>query len=39
MKCLLSPAIGLAPLPPWEEGLAHFVRGDKNAEGVTFGVI
>ena len=25
MKCLLSEAIGLAPLPSWQEGLAHFV--------------
>ena len=25
MKCLLSEAIGLAPLPPWQEGLAHFI--------------
>jgi dTDP-4-dehydrorhamnose reductase len=26
LKCLLSPAIGLAPLPAWQEGLAHFIR-------------
>ena len=26
MKCLLSEAIGLAPLPPWQEGLADFIR-------------
>jgi dTDP-4-dehydrorhamnose reductase len=25
MKCLLSEAIGLSPLPHWQEGLAHFV--------------
>lgn len=25
LKCLLSEAIGLPPLPPWQEGLAHFV--------------
>jgi dTDP-4-dehydrorhamnose reductase len=25
MKCLLSPAIGLAPLPAWQEALAHFI--------------
>ena len=25
LKCLLSEAIGLAPLPPWQESLAHFV--------------
>lgn len=27
MKCLLSEAIGLPPLPDWQEGLAHFVGG------------
>ena len=27
MKCLLSEAVGLAPLPHWQEGLAHFVTG------------
>jgi dTDP-4-dehydrorhamnose reductase len=26
MKCLLSEAIGLQPLPPWQEGLAQFIR-------------
>jgi dTDP-4-dehydrorhamnose reductase len=25
LKCLLSEAIGLAPLPDWQEGLAHFL--------------
>jgi dTDP-4-dehydrorhamnose reductase len=25
LKCLLSEAIGLAPLPSWQEGLAHFI--------------
>jgi len=25
LRCLLSPAIGLPPLPHWQEGLAHFV--------------
>jgi len=25
MKCLLSEAIGLKPLPHWREGLAHFI--------------
>ena len=25
MKCLISEAIGLAPLPPWQESLAHFI--------------
>lgn len=26
LKCLLSEAIGLAPLRPWQEALAHFVE-------------
>lgn len=25
LRCLLSPALGLPPLPHWQEGLAHFV--------------
>jgi dTDP-4-dehydrorhamnose reductase len=25
LKCLVSEAIGLAPLPPWQESLAHFI--------------
>jgi len=25
LRCLMSEAIGLVPLPPWQEGLAHFV--------------
>lgn len=29
LKCLLSEAIGLAPLPGWQEGLAHFVTTSK----------
>ena len=29
LKCLVSDAIGLAPLPPWQESLAHFVSSDK----------
>lgn len=33
MKCLLSEAIGLPPLPHWQDGLAHFVAGDR---GITF---
>jgi dTDP-4-dehydrorhamnose reductase len=28
LKCLLSDAIGLAPLPSWQEGLAHFIAAD-----------
>ena len=26
LKCLLSEAVGLSPLPPWQESLAHFIR-------------
>ncbi|HEU4795686.1 MAG TPA: dTDP-4-dehydrorhamnose reductase [Pyrinomonadaceae bacterium] len=33
LKCLLSEALGLSPLPPWQEGLAHFVV--RSAEGAT----
>ena len=25
LKCLISEAIGLAPLPPWQKSLAHFI--------------
>lgn len=37
MRCLLSEAIGLPPLPHWQEGLAHFVarirqESDQNCE-------
>ena len=28
LKCLLSEAVGLSPLPPWQESLAHFVNID-----------
>ena len=34
MKCLVSEAIGLSPLPPWQESLAHFLNKKINAEGV-----
>ena len=26
LRCLLSEAVGLSPLPPWQESLAHFVQ-------------
>ena len=29
LKCLLSDAIGLEPLPSWQEGLKHFVTTSK----------
>ena len=34
LKCLVSEAIGLAPLPPWQESLAHFIfnHGPKVAQ-------
>jgi len=28
LRCLLSEAVGLSPLPPWQESLAHFVTRD-----------
>jgi dTDP-4-dehydrorhamnose reductase len=34
LKCLLSEAIGLPPLPRWQEGLAHFVARP-SAEGAV----
>ena len=33
MKCLLSEAIGLPPLPHWQEGLAHFVSRLDHEQG------
>jgi dTDP-4-dehydrorhamnose reductase len=32
LKCLISEAIGLVPLPPWQEGLAHFVKTNHQDE-------
>ena len=32
LKCLISEAIGLAPLPPWQEGLAHFIAVHEKAQ-------
>lgn len=26
LKCLLSEAVGLSPLPPWQDGLARFIK-------------
>jgi dTDP-4-dehydrorhamnose reductase len=31
LRCLLSEAIGLRPLRPWQEGLAHFLGHDKTS--------
>jgi dTDP-4-dehydrorhamnose reductase len=33
MKCLVSEAIGLTPLPPWQESLAHFVDTETRRRG------
>jgi len=32
LKCLISDAIGLAPLPHWQEGLAHFIAGHEEVQ-------
>jgi dTDP-4-dehydrorhamnose reductase len=32
LKCLLSEAIGLQPLPSWQAGLAHFVSNHKQQQ-------
>lgn len=34
LRCLMSEAIGLPPLPSWQDGLAHFVA-DGRAKGKT----
>jgi dTDP-4-dehydrorhamnose reductase len=33
MKCLLSEAIGLAPLPPWQVSLAQFIDAETRRRG------
>lgn len=38
MKCLLSEAIGLPPLPHWQEGLAHFVGRMDHDQGQNRGI-
>lgn len=38
MKCLLSEAIGLPPLPHWQEGLAHFVTRMDHDQGQNRGI-
>ncbi len=38
MKCLLSEAIGLSPLPHWQEGLAHFVARMDHEQGQNRGI-
>jgi dTDP-4-dehydrorhamnose reductase len=38
MKCLLSEAIGLSPLPHWHEGLAHFVDRIGHEQGQNQGI-
>ena len=35
LKCLVSEAIGLAPLRSWQEGLAHFVAKDRKETSKT----
>jgi len=38
MKCLLSAAIGLRPLPHWQEGLADFVTRIDHEQGQNRGI-
>jgi dTDP-4-dehydrorhamnose reductase len=38
LKCLLSEAIGLRPLPDWREGLAHFVARINREQGQNRGI-
>lgn len=38
LKCLLSEAVGLSPLPDWREGLAHFVARINREEGQNRGI-
>ena len=38
LKCLLSEAIGLSPLPHWQEGLAHFVDRISHEQGQNRGI-
>lgn len=32
LRCVLSPALGLPPLPHWQEGLAHFVTNGQRLQ-------
>ena len=32
LKCLLSPALGLSPLPDWQEGLAHYLQNPEQGQ-------
>lgn len=36
LKCLLSEAVGLSPLPPWQDSLAHFVNTDGTDSKIGF---
>jgi dTDP-4-dehydrorhamnose reductase len=38
LRCLLSPAVGLPPLPHWQEGLAHFVARMDREQGQNRGL-
>lgn len=32
LKCLLSPALDLSPLPDWQEGLAHYLQNPEQGQ-------
>jgi dTDP-4-dehydrorhamnose reductase len=38
LRCLLSEAIGLAPLPPWQEGLGEFISPKMSIYTETSGI-
>jgi dTDP-4-dehydrorhamnose reductase len=38
LRCLLSEAVGLSPLPHWTEGLAHFVAQSNREQGQNHGI-
>jgi dTDP-4-dehydrorhamnose reductase len=38
LKCLLSEAVGLSPLPHWTEGLTHFVTQSNREQGQKRGI-
>ena len=39
LRCLLTPALGLPPLPHWQEALAHFVTQSNREQGQNRGIV